>query len=119
MIYGGRREPLKQLQLFVTAVWGILTPALALDGAQQVLLRMGSGAEAQGQSALMEYGLYLAGIACACVLAFLLFNFLFSVFALPKDGRRFIRFVVNLLLYIALVPAGWFLVSVVVPAIGL
>lgn len=110
---------MKQLQLFVTAVWGILTPSLALDGAQQLLVRMGSGAEAQGQSALMEYALYFAGIACACVLAFLLFNFLFSVFALPKDGKRFLRFVLNLLLYIVLVPAGWFLVAVAVPAIGL
>ena len=45
-MFGGRREPLKQLQLFVTAVWGILTPSLALDGAQQLLVRMGSGAEA-------------------------------------------------------------------------
>ena len=110
---------MKQLQFFVTAVWGILTPALALDGAQQALIRIRNGAEAEGQAALMEYGVFLAGIACACVLAFLLFDFFFSVFALPKDGRRFLQFVLNLLLYIVLVPAGCLLGSVVVPAVGL
>ena len=110
---------MKQLQLFITAVWGFLTPSFALDGAQQILLSVNGGAEAQGNSAQTEYVFWFFLAAGGCVLAFLLFDALFSAWALPKDGRRFLHFLLNLALYVLLVPAGWLVLGLLVPVLGL
>ena len=110
---------MKQLQYFITAVWGILTPAFAFDGAQQLVTVMKNGAEAQGNPTPTEYVLLLVLAAGGCVFAFLLFDALFSAFALPKDGRRFGHFALNLVLYVLLVPVGWFAVTRLVSVLGL
>lgn len=98
---------MKKLQYFITVLWGFLTPVLALDGAQQVLKSIKENAETQGHSTPVEYVFLFLLIAGACMLGFLAFNALFSAFALPKDGKRFRHFVLNLLFYILLVPTGW------------
>jgi hypothetical protein len=113
------KRPLKQLQFFITAVWGFLTPSFALDGAQQILLSVNGGAEAQGNSAQTEYVFWFFLAAGGCVLAFLLFDALFSAWALPKDGRRFLHFLLNLAFYVLLVPAGWLVLGLLVPVLGL
>ena len=110
---------MKKLQYFITIVWGFLTPVLALDGAQQALTAMTKGAEKQGHSTPVEYFLLFAAIAGVCVLGFLLFNALFSAFALPKDGKRFRHFLLNLLFYIILIPTGWLAVVFLVSVLGL
>ena len=110
---------MKQLQLFITAVWGVLTPSFALDGAQQFLVSANSGAGAQGSSTPTEYVFWFLLAGGGCVLAFLLFDALFSRFALPKDGRRFLHFLLNFVLYAVLVPAGWFAVVFLVSVMGL
>ena len=99
---------MKQLQYFITAVWGFLTPSLAFDGARQLVSALG---EAQGNPAPMEYVLLLVLAAGGCVLAFLVFDALFSACALPKRGGRFRGFLMNLLLYAAFVPVGWLAVT--------
>jgi hypothetical protein len=109
----------KQLQYFITAVWGILTPAFAFDGAQQLVAVMKNGANAQGNPTPTEYVLLLVLSAGGCVLAFLLFNALFSAFALPKDKKRFLYFILNVLLYLLAVPLGWLAMTMLVPALGL
>ncbi len=110
----GRRGVLKKLQYFITIIWGFLTPVLALDGAQQVLKLMKENAETQGHSTPVEYVLLFLLTAFVCVIGFLAFDALFSAFALPKDGKRLRHFLLNLLLYIILVPTGWFAVILVV-----
>ena len=110
---------MKQLQFFITAVWGFLTPSFALDGAQQFLVSAKSGAGAQGSSTPTEYVFWFLLAGGGCVLAFLLFDALFSRFALPKDGRRFLHFLLNFVLYSVLVPAGWFAVVFLVSVMGL
>lgn len=110
---------MKKLQYFITVVWGFLTPVLALDGAQQTLAAMTAGKEGQGHSTPVEYILLFLLVAGACVLGFLVFNALFSAFVLPKDGKRLRHFILNLLLYIILVPTGWFAVILVVSVLGL
>ena len=116
---GGGRGALKQIQYFITAVWGFLTPSLAFDGAQQLLNVMKAGAAAQENPTPAEYVLLLVLSAGGCVFAFLLFDALFSAFALPKDGRRFGHFALNLVLYVLLVPVGWFAVTRLVSVLGL
>lgn len=115
----GGGTSLKQLQYFITAVWGFLTPSFALDGAQQFLVAAKGGAEAQGNSTPTEYIFWFLLAVGGCVLAFLLFDALFSRFALPKDGRRFLHFLLNFVLYAILVPAGWFAVVFLVSVLGL
>ena len=110
---------MKQIQYFITAVWGFLTPSLAFDGAQQLRDVMIAGMEAQRQPTPTEYIVLFVLAAGGCVLAFLLFDVLFSAWVLPKDGRRFRRFLLNLLLYIVLVPVGWLAVTRLVSALGL
>ena len=100
-------------------IWGFLTPVLALDGAQQALAALTAGKEGQGHSTPVEYVLLFLLIAGVCVLGFLAFDALFSAFALPKDGKRLRHFLLNLLLYIILVPTGWFAVILVVSVLGL
>lgn len=117
-----RREAkrlLKQLQFFITVVWGFLTPSFALDGAQQILLSVNGGAEAQGNSAQTEYVFWFFLAAGGCVLAFLLFDALFSAWALPKEDRRFLHFLMNFVLYVLLVPVGWLALDLVVRVLGL
>ena len=111
--------PLKKLQYFITIVWGFLTPVLALDGAQQALDALTKDVERRGHSTPVEYILLFLAIAGVCVLGFLLFNGLFSAFALPKDGKRLRHFVLNLVLYLVLIPLGWFAVWFVVSVLGL
>lgn len=113
----GGEKPLKQLQYFITAVWGFLTPSLAFDGAQQLVAALKQG-EAQGDPTPMEYMLLLVLAAGGCVLAFLFFDALFSAYALPKTSGRFRGFLMNLLLYVALVPVGWLAVTHFVSALG-
>ena len=115
----GGETSLKQLQLFITAVLGFLTPSFALDGAQQILVSMNGGAEAQGNSAQTEYVFWFFLAAGGCVLVFLLFDALFSAWALPKDGRRFLHFLLNLVFYVLLVPVGWIVLGLLVPVLGL
>ena len=115
----GGGASLKQLQFFITAVWGFLTPSFALDGAKQFLIAAKGGAEAQGNSTPTEYVLWFLLAVGGCVLVFLLFDALFSRFALPKDGRRFLHFLLNFVLYAVLVPAGWFAVVFLVSVMGL
>ena len=115
----GGETSLKQLQFFITVVWGFLTPSFALDGAQQILVAVNGGAEAQGNSTQTEYVFWFFLVAGGCVLAFLLFDALFSAWALPKDGRRFLHFLLNLVLYVLLVPAGWFALDRLVLVLGL
>ena len=115
----GGETSLKQLQFFITVVWGFLTPSFALDGAQQILLSVNGGAEAQGNSAQTEYVFWFFLAAGGCVLAFLLFNALFSAWALPKEGRRFLHFLMNFVLYVLLVPVGWLALDLVVRVLGL
>ena len=110
---------MKKLQYFITVVWGFLTPVFALDGAQQTLAAMTAGKEGQGHSTPVEYILLFLLVAGVCVLGFLVFDALFSAFALPKDGKRLRHFILNLLLYIILVPTGWFAVILVVSVLGL
>ena len=110
---------MKKLQYFITVIWGFLTPVLALDGAQQVLTSIKENAEAQGHSTPVEYVLLFFLIAGVCVLGFLAFDAFFSAFALPRDGKRFRHFLLNLLLYMILVPVGWFAVIFVVSVLGL
>ncbi len=110
---------MKQLQYFITAVWGFLTPSFALDGAKQFLVAAKSGAEAQGNSTPTEYVLWFLLAVGGCVLAFLLFNALFSRFALPKDGRRFLHFLLNFVFYALLVPVGWFAIVLLNSVLGL
>ena len=110
---------MKQLQFFITAVWGFLTPSFALDGAKQFLIAAKGGAEAQGNSTPTEYVLWFLLAVGGCVLAFLLFDALFSAWALPKDGRRFLHFLLNLAFYVLLVPAGWLVLGLLVPVLGL
>lgn len=110
---------MKKLQYFITVVWGFLTPVLALDGAQQTLAAMTAGKEGQGHSTPVEYILLFLVVAGVCVLGFLVFDALFSAFVLPKDGKRLRHFILNLLLYIILVPTGWFAVILVVSVLGL
>ena len=109
---------MKQIQYFITAVWGFLTPSLAFDGAQQLLKVMNAGAAAQENPPPAEYVLLLVLAAGGCVFAFLLFDALFSRFALPQDGRRFLHFLLNFVLYVILVPAGWFVVVFLVSVMG-
>ncbi len=110
---------MKKLQYFITIVWGFLTPVLALDGAQQTLAALTAGKEGQGHSTPVEYVLLFVAVAGVCVIGFLLFDALFSAFALPKDGKRLRHFFLNLLLYIILVPTGWLAVIFVVSVLGL
>ena len=110
---------MKQIQYFITAVLGFLTPSLAFDGAQQLVVMMGKGAEAQSNPTPTEYVLWFLLAVGGCVLVFLLFDALFSRFALPKDGRRFLHFLLNFVLYAVLVPAGWFAVVFLVSVLGL
>lgn len=110
---------MKQLQFFITAVWGFLTPSFALDGAKQFLVAAKGGAETQGNSTPTEYVLWFLLAVGGCVLAFLLFDALYSRFVLPKDGRRFLHFLLNFVLYAVLVPAGWFAVVFLVSVMGL
>lgn len=110
---------LKQLQYFITAVLGFLTPSFALDGAQQILAVTKGGAEAQGHSTPTEYVGWFFVAAGGCVLAFLLFDALFSRFALAKEDRRFVHFLLNFVLYAALVPVGWFALGLLVSVLGL
>ena len=110
---------MKKLQYFISIVWGFLTPVLALDGAQQALDAMTKDVERRGHSTPVEYILLFLAIAGVCVLGFLLFDALFSAYALPKDGKRFRHFVLNLLVYIVLVPVGWLMVVFVVSVLGL
>ena len=110
---------MKKLLYFITVVWGFLTPVLALDGAQQTLAVMTAGKEGQGHSTPVEYILLFLLVAGVCVLGFLVFDALFSAFVLPKDGKRLRHFILNLLLYIILVPTGWFAVILVVSVLGL
>ena len=115
----GGETSLKQLQFFITAVWGFLTPSFALDGAQQILIVAKGGVDVQGNSTPTEYVFWFFLAAGGCVLAFLLFDALFSAWALPKDGRRFLHFLLNLVLYVLLVPAGWFALDRLVLVLGL
>lgn len=110
---------LKQLQYFITAVLGFLTPSFALDGAQQILAVTKGGAEAQGHSTPTEYVGWFFVAAGGCVLAFLLFDALFSRFALSKEDRRLVHFLLNFVLYAALVPVGWFALGLLVSVLGL
>lgn len=110
---------MKKLQYFITVVWGFLTPVLALDGAQQTLAAMTAGKEGHGHSTPVEYILLFLVVAGVCVLGFLVFDALFSAFVLPKDGKRLRHFILNLLLYIILVPTGWFAVILIVSVLGL
>lgn len=110
---------MKQLQFFITAVWGFLTPSFALDGAQRFLVSAKSGAGAQGSSTPTEYVFWFLLAGGGCVLAFLLFNALFSRFALPKDGRRFLHFLLNFVFYTLLVPVGWFAIVMLDSVLGL
>ncbi|MBO4853337.1 MAG: hypothetical protein J5477_06875, partial [Schwartzia sp.] len=87
--------------------------------AQQALAALTAGKEGQGHSTPVEYVLLFLLIAGVCVLGFLAFDALFSAFALPKDGKRLRHFLLNLLLYIILVPTGWFAVILVVSVLGL
>ena len=110
---------MKQIQYFITAVWGFLTPSLAFDGAWQIVAVMQDGAGAQGNPTPTEYVLFFVLAAGGCVLAFLLFDALFSACALPKESGRFRGFLLNVLLYIVLVPVGWFAVTRLVSVLGL
>ncbi len=110
---------MKQLQYFITAVWGFLTPSFALDGAQQVLAATQGGAGAQADSTPTQYVFLFLLTIGGIVLAFFLFDAIFSAWALPRDGRRFLHFVLNFVLYAALVPVGWFAVVFVVSVLGL
>ena len=114
----GGEMSLKQLQYFITAVWGFLTPSFALDGAQQILAAARGSAEAQGNPTPTEYVFWFLLAVGGCVLAFLLFDALYSAWALPKDGRRFLHFLLNLVLYAILVLAGWFAVVFLVSVLG-
>ena len=69
---------MKQIQYFITAVLGFLTPSLAFDGVQQLVVLMGKGAETQVNPTPTEYVLLFVLAAGGCVLAFLLFNAIFS-----------------------------------------
>lgn len=110
---------MKQLQYMITAVWGFLTPSLALDGAKQILLATKGGAEAQGNATSTEYVGWLLLVAAGCVLIFLLFDALFSRFALPKESKRLLHFLLNFVLYALLVPVGWFALGFLVSVLGL
>lgn len=110
---------MKQLQYFITAVWGFLTPSFALDGAKQFLVAAKGGVQTHDNSTPTEYFFWFFLAVGGCVLAFLLFDALFSRFALPKDGRRFLHFLLNFVLYAILVPAGWFAVVFLVSVLGL
>ena len=115
----GGEMSLKQLQYFLTAVLGFLTPSFALDGAQQILVAMKGGAEAQGNSTPTEYVVWFFVAAGGCVLAFLIFDALFSRFALSKEDKRFVHFLLNFVLYVLLVPVGWFALGWIVSVLGL
>lgn len=110
---------MKQIQYFITAVLGFLTPSLAFDGAQQLVVMMGKGAEAQSNPTPTEYVLLFVLAAGGCVAAFLLFDAVFSAFLLPKNGKRFVYFILNVLLYVLALPLGWLAVTMFVPALGL
>ncbi len=49
----------------------------------------------------------------------LLFDAVFSAFLLPKNGKRFVYFILNVLLYVLALPLGWLAVTMFVPALGL
>lgn len=109
---------MKKLQYFITAVWGFLTPSLAFDGARQALAMAKGGEEARAQATPAEHVLFLLLAAFACVLAFLLYDALFSAFALPRHGKRFRHFILNVILFVLLVPLGWLAVTLLSPGIG-
>ena len=108
---------MKKLQYLLTTVWGLLTPAFAFDGAQSLLNYFGKGKDAAGASTPAEYFMFFLLVAACSVLAYILFDFFFSASLLPKDGKRFRHFLINLILYAVLIPVGWailaFLSSVV------
>ncbi len=104
---------MKRLQYFITVVWGFLTPALALDGAQQILLRLRGGGELANHAARAEFFACCLLAAGVCILAFLLFDFLFSKYGLPQDGKRLRHFVLNVFIYGLFVPVGWFAMTLV------
>ena len=80
---------------------------------------MGKGAEAQSNPTPTEYVLLFVLAAGVCVAAFLLFDAVFSAFLLPKNGKRFVYFILNVLLYVLALPLGWLAVTMFVPALGL
>lgn len=107
------------IHYILTTIWGLATPILMGYGAQALLKEATSGSEHIGHSTPLEFLVLFFFIGLLCLGAYLIYDLIYVLFLLPKEGKRAKRFFQSLLLYVLVCLGGWLVLALLETGIHL